>query len=118
MLKNTKIKTGLITNDSIAGTEEFIRTNNFEKIFHFLWTAENHPSKPDPNAVIGLCLAMDLKPSECALISDADTDLEMATKANIGVVLGFTGGWKMPPLLHESDFLMNNWDELEIHQTP
>ena len=83
-----------------------------------LWSAENTPSKPNPKAVIELCNKMQLNPSECALISDADTDLKMAKEADIPIVIGFTGGWEIPPTLTEERFLVENLNELKIHLNP
>jgi len=117
-LQKAKVKAGLITNDSKLGAKEFIEKNNVEKIFKHLWTADNFPSKPDPKSVIDICSEMEISPSECALISDADTDLQMAAQSKIGVIIGFTGGWRIQPNLHQGNFLINHWNELEIHKTP
>ena len=93
-LKAKGVCIALMTNDTQAGIEEFIFKNKLQGIFDYLWSAENKPSKPKPEAVIELCKKMNLSPSECALISDADTDLRMAKKADLPIVVGFTGGWK------------------------
>ena len=61
---------------------------------------------------------MSLNPSECALISDADTDLRMAKEADIVKVIGFTGGWKNPPTLTEKRFFVEKLTELKIHSNP
>ena len=117
-LKSQGVCIALMTNDTQAGIEEFICSNKLEGIFDYLWSAENKPSKPNPEAVIELCKKMNFKPSECALISDADTDLRMAKKANINAVIGFTGGWTNPPYLTEQRFLIEKLNELKIHSTP
>ena len=49
---------------------------------------------------------MNINPSDCALISDADTDLKMAKEADIPIVIGFTGGWENPPTLTEEKFVV------------
>ncbi len=116
-LKNKGVRIALMTNDTQAGIEEFIFMNKLEGIFDCLWSAENQPAKPKPEAVIELCKTMNLNPSECALISDADTDLRMAKKADIPIVIGFTGGWETPPTLAEKKFLIKKLNELKIHST-
>jgi len=98
-LKNNGVSIALMTNDTRAGVDEFIYSNKLEGLFDYLWSAENKPSKPNPKAVIELCKGMKINPSECALISDADTDLKMAKKADVPIIVGFTGGWKNPPNL-------------------
>ena len=114
-LKNKGVSIALMTNDTKAGIEEFIFGNRLEGVFDYLWSSENKPSKPNPEAVMELCKKINFNPSECALISDADTDLKMAKSAGIQVVIGFTGGWKTPPTLNEKRFLIEKLNELKIH---
>jgi len=113
-LKRNGVSIALMTNDTQAGIEEFIYSNKLEGIFDYLWSAENKPSKPSPKAVIELCKRMKIPPSECALISDADTDLRMAKEADIPIIIGFTGGWKNPPTLTEKQFIIEKLNELNI----
>ena len=82
--------------------------------YTFQFIPENKPSKPNPEAVIELCKKMKSNPAECALISDADTDLKMAKEANISIAIGFTGGWVNPPTLNEKNFLLEKLNELKI----
>ena len=116
-LKDKDVCIALMTNDTQKGIEEFIFRNKLEGIFDYFWSAENKPAKPKPEAVIELCKQMNLSPSECALISDADTDLRMAKKADIPIVVGFTGGWENPPNLAEKRFLIEKLNELKIHSS-
>ena len=113
-LKQKGITIALMTNDTQAGIEEFIHNNKLEGIFDYLWSAENKPSKPNPKAVIELCKKMNLNPSDCALISDADTDLKMAKEADVPIAIGFTGGWKNPPTLTEKQFIIEKLNEINI----
>ena len=113
-LKRKGVSIALMTNDTQAGIDEFIYSNNLEGIFDYLWSAENKPSKPNPKAVIELCKRMKINPSECALISDADTDLKMAKEADISIIIGFTGGWKNPPTLTEKQIMIEKLNEINI----
>ena len=117
-LKSKGVNIALMTNDTQAGIEEFIYDNQLEGIFDYLWSAENKPSKPNPKAVIELCKRMKINPSECALLSDADTDLKMAKKADVPIIIGFTGGWKNPPSLREQQFIIEKLNELNIQTNP
>ena len=114
-LKEHGVRIALMTNDTQSGIQKFISANKLEGIFDYLWSAENTPFKPSPKAVVELCKKMNLNPSECALISDADTDLRMAKEAAIPIIIGFTGGWENPPTLNEKQFLVNKLNELKIH---
>ena len=113
-LKNEGVCIALMTNDTKAGIEEFIYSHQLEGTFDYFWSAERKPSKPNPEAVIELCKKMNLNPSECALISDADTDLKMAKKADVPIIIGFTGGWNNPPILTERQFIIEKLNELNI----
>ena len=113
-LKRKGVTIALMTNDTQTGIEEFIYENKLEGIFDYLWSAENKPSKPNPKAVIELCKRMKINPSECALISDADTDLKMAKEADVSIIIGFTGGWKNPPTLTEEQLIIEKLNELNI----
>ncbi len=113
-LKKNGVCIALMTNDTKAGIEEFIYINKLEGMFDYLWSADNKPSKPSPKAVIELCKRMKINPSECALISDADTDLKMAKEADIPITIGFTGGWKNPPTITEQQFIIEKLNELNI----
>jgi len=115
-LKEKAVCIALMTNDTKEGVEEFISQNKLEGIFDYLWSSENKPSKPDPMAVIELCKKMNFKPSECALISDADSDLKMAKDADIPIVIGFTGGWLNPPNLTEKQLILEKLNELKIQR--
>ncbi len=113
-LKSNGVRIALMTNDTQAGIEEFIYSHKLEGIFDYLWSAENKPSKPNPKAVIELCKRMRITPSECALISDADTDLKMAKDADVPIIIGFTGGWERPPALSEKQFMIEKLNEIHI----
>ena len=113
-LKNNGVCIALMTNDTQVGIEEFICKNELEGIFDYLWSADNQPCKPNPKAVIELCKSMNINPAECALISDADTDLKMARAADIPIIIGFTGGWKNPPILTEEKFIIEKLNEIKI----
>ncbi len=115
-LRNEEVSIALMTNDTKVGTEEFICVNKLDGIFDYLWSAESKPSKPNPMAVIELCKKMNCKPSETALISDADTDLKMAKDADIPIVIGFLGGWENPPTLTEHHLIIEKLNELKIQR--
>ncbi len=117
-LSQAKIRCGLISNDTSSGIDDFLETNDLKTFFRAFWSADNYPPKPNPEAVKGLCKDLELKPSECALIGDADSDLKMAKQAGIALTLGFTAGWSQSTQLKEHEFLINSWDEIKIKSKP
>ena len=109
-----EITCALISNDSKDGIINFINTNRLEGLIKMFWSAEDNPPKPDPYSVKALCKSINLNPSECALIGDADSDLKMARQAGIGITIGFTGGWSRAPRLTQQEYLIEHWDDLSI----
>ena len=113
-LKNANTIQALISNDTEQGLKRFLRENNLNESIDNIWSADHSPSKPDPEAVISLCNVLGLKPEECALIGDAESDLRMAKKAGIKICIGFTGGWTGKAKLSSHQYLIQHWNELDI----
>ncbi len=117
-LKEAGVKCAMISNDTREGIINFLETNDVTNDIYGLWSADNQPTKPNPGAVLELCKIIQLQPSECALVGDADTDLKMARQAGIGIALGYSGGWTKPPRLTEHHHLIHHWDELNLQPKP
>ena len=108
----------VISNDTAVGVTRFLAHHQLNDIFAPGWSADDHPRKPDPQAVRSLCQRLNLQPECCALIGDAETDLVMARDAGIGVVLGYRGGWQRQPQLSSSPHCFEDWSELEVIADP
>ncbi len=106
----------VISNDTRQGIETFLRGHQLEEHMAGIWSADDRPQKPEPEAVHHLCNNLGLNPSRCALIGDADSDLLMARQAGIGLSLGYVAGWRRSPDLTEHEHLISHWDELEVIQ--
>lgn len=117
-LKQAEVACAVISNDSLCGIQRFIRNNKLGNVFTQLWSADDQPAKPDPEAVQALCLKLGLRPNQCALIGDADSDLQMSRKAGIGISLGFCAGWNRPTQLTAHEHLIHHWDELTVIPEP
>ncbi len=109
------VKCAVISNDTSSGIQEFLHQNQLEEHFDSFWSAENKPPKPNPGAVEGLCNHLQLKPMECALIGDANSDLKMAKEAGIGVTIGYLAGWSETPKLCKVQKFIHHWDEITIN---
>ncbi len=117
-LQEAGVVCAVISNDTPKGIESFLINNNLQDTIPFLWSAGHRPAKPDPGAVHGLCKQLGLAPSECALIGDADSDLQMAHQANIGIILGYMAGWRQTPPLRAHQLLIHHWNELGVGADP
>ncbi|BBL86377.1 Haloacid dehalogenase_epoxide hydrolase family protein (chromatophore) [Paulinella micropora] len=113
-LHNQGIICGVISNDTKTAIWQFLRHHELDSFVRIVWSANQQPSKPDPKILYHICDILQLQPVECAVISDADTDLYMAEKAGIGLVLGYTGGWTTKNILHFGSYQFDDWSELEV----
>ena len=104
----------VISNDTRSGIEAFLAHHQLSAGVAEIWSADDHPRKPDPQAVLELCDRIGLPPQRCALIGDAETDLQMALEAGIGGVIGFTGGWSRAPELPSAQHLLHSWNDLAL----
>ncbi len=112
--KDFNIKLGIISNDTKIGIKKFLKENRLEDKFHYLWSSDDIPSKPNPNAVKYMCKSMKLNISKCALIGDSNSDMRMARKSGIKLALGYISGWKREPLLYEHHHLIYHWNDLNF----
>ena len=108
------VTAAVISNDTHSGIEDFLAHHQLGAGIAGIWSADDHPRKPDPQAVLELCNRLGLPPQRCALVGDAETDLQMALEAGIGGVIGFTGGWKRAPKLPSAQHLLHSWDHLSV----
>ncbi len=108
------VNAAVISNDTRSGIEDFLAHHQLSAGVAGFWSADDHPRKPDPQAALQLCDRLGLPPRRCALVGDAETDLQMALEAGIGCVIGFTGGWSRPPELPSAQHLLQHWDDLAL----
>ena len=119
-LQAAGVPCAVISNDDMAGIEQFLASHGLRPFFQVLWSAEHRPRKPDPAAVHGVCDQLGVPPSRCALIGDANSDLRMAVAAGIPhpLALGYTAAWSTPPPLAEPHPLVHHWQELSLAKAP
>jgi len=117
-LHSLGITNAIISNDTRAGIHAFLQHHGLSHLIAACWSADDSPRKPDPAAVLSLCTRLGLDPEECALIGDAETDLQMAAAAGIRFVIGYGGGWGLTPELPSATHWLDNWAEMELEADP
>ena len=117
-LTAASIPSAVISNDTTKGIHEFLDHQNISSLVVDCWSADDQPRKPNPEAVHQLCKRMQLAPQQCALIGDAETDLQMAQDAGVGCVLGYLGGWQIRPDLSTTEHQFEHWNELQLEADP
>lgn len=113
-LNGAGVACAVISNDDQRGIAAFLASHNLGHCFAALRSADHHPRKPDPAAVAALCSDLGTKPGQCALIGDANSDLLMAERAGVAVVLGYSAGWQRRPPLASRFPQLAHWRELEV----
>ena len=117
-LDKAAIPSAVISNDTTKGIHTFLDHENISSLVVDCWSADDQPRKPNPEAVHQLCKRLQLLPHQCALIGDAETDLQMARDAGIGCVIGYLGGWEIRPDLPTAVHQFEHWNELELEADP
>lgn len=115
-LRAAGVRSAVISNDDVAGIENFLASHQLDHFFSGIWSADHSPRKPDPAAIHGLCAELGLAVGDCLLIGDANSDLRMAVEAGIPHqrALGYIAGWSSPPPLREPHPLIHHWSELQV----
>jgi phosphoglycolate phosphatase len=116
-LRGVGMACAVISNDERHGIEAFLGRENLRSHFQVLRSAEDAPRKPDPEAVIALCRELEVEPGRCALIGDANSDLVMAERAGVAVVLGYSAGWLRRPPLAPRFQQLSHWQDLDVLST-
>lgn len=105
---------GIISGDCRQGIEDFLRHwDLFDAITGFRGS-DQLPAKPAAQAALHLCRDLGVAPEHCLLCGDSGQDLAMARAAGVGVVVGYTGGWRNPPQLHGFDALVADWGAVTL----
>jgi phosphoglycolate phosphatase len=116
-LNRVGVVCAVLSNDERQGIDRFLTSHDLCGCFQALRSAEDHPRKPDPAAVHSLCDELGVDPGRCALIGDANSDLVMAERAGVAVVLGYCAGWRRRPSLAPRFQRLTHWRELGVRST-
>jgi phosphoglycolate phosphatase len=116
-LRRQSVLCAVISNDDLTGIEGFLRQHGLCEAFAAIWSAEQRPRKPDPQAVHALCHRLGVAPSRCALIGDANSDLRMARAAGVAVAIGYRGGWRQAVALETGYLCVDHWADLLVAES-
>ena len=108
---------GVISGDCRQGIEAFLKHWDLSPMIKIYRGADEWPAKPAPEAVAALCAALGVTAEQCVLCGDSGNDLAMGRAAGVGAVVGYSGGWTVPPDLKGFDAVMDNWEMLKLTKT-
>ena len=117
-LHSNGVRCAVISNDTRRGIDGFLSQHHLSALITERWSADDEPRKPDPQAVEELCARLGIAPQRCALIGDAETDLQMAAAAGVPLLIGFTGGWARRPELPSATHHLDDWNDLGMAPGP
>ena len=117
-LNSNGVRCAVISNDTRRGIDSFLSQQHLSALITERWSADDEPRKPDPKAVEQLCARLGISPQRCALIGDAETDLQMAAAAGVPLLIGFTGGWSRKPELPSATHHLDDWNDLGMAAGP
>jgi len=105
---------GIISGDCRQGIEDFLRHWGLFGAITGFRGSDQLPAKPAAQAALHLCHDLGVAPGHCLLCGDSGQDLAMARAAGVGVVVGYTGGWRNPPQLYGFDALVADWGAVTL----
>ena len=115
-IKDRKIKTAVVTTDSIKNTKEIIKLLNIDKYFDLLLGKEATPlpkvsGKP---ALIAL-EQLDIEPVRAIAIGDTPMDITMAKQARLKAAVAVAlGQVSFEELKKETTYVVNGYNELSV----
>ncbi|MYF36665.1 MAG: HAD family hydrolase [Synechococcus sp. SB0678_bin_12] len=105
---------GIISGDCRQGIEDFLRHWGLLGAITVFRGSDQLPAKPAAQAALHLCRDLGVDPQHCLLCGDSGQDLAMARAAGVGVVVGYTGGWRNSPRLQGFDALVADWGAVTL----
>jgi len=94
-LKSETILQGLATGNSRKGVRRFLDHHDLHNHFDFVQTADDAPSKPDPQMVLAHMAHLNLGPHQAVVVGDTVYDYQMAKSAGVDFI-GVTHGFHTP----------------------
>lgn len=113
-LTTANIRLGILSSDSTANVEDFVRRYDLQSYIQLCMGADRPPTKPDPALFNQACAALQVTPSETLMIGDSTADISMAHAAGAIGCVGVTGGWTKGMTLTDADGVIQRLDELKV----
>ncbi len=115
-IKDKKIKTAVVTTDSIKNTREIMKFLNLDKYFDLLLGKEvtTLPKVSGKPALIAV-EQLEVEPSRAIAIGDSPMDITMAKQANLKAAVAVAlGQVSFDELRRETPYVVNNYSELRV----
>jgi len=111
------LKLGILSADSTAGVQAFVKRHQLEPYIQLQQGVEQGPSKPEPALFIQACQTLDVEPSSTLMVGDSAGDIEMARRAGAAGCIGICWGITEVAHLEEADVVIAQLDEIQIFES-
>ncbi len=107
---------GIATGKSRRGAEYILERERWHERFAVIRTADDGPSKPHPEMILGACAATGIAPEDTLMVGDSVFDMQMA-KAAGGRAIAVSYGFQPAEVLVAAgaDAVIDNFAELPLH---
>ncbi len=114
-LAAAKVKLGVLSSDSAANVQDFLRCYDLEPYFQVAYGVDAaYPTKTNPQLLHQLFEQLGATPTQTIIIGDSESDLAVAQAAQLAGWIGFTGGWSTQPDLSNADAVATEFDQIEL----
>ncbi len=113
-LSQSKVKLGVLSADSPANIEDFLRYYNLLPwIDDWQGTEPDDVPKPAPDLLHRLCRRMAVAPRQVVIVGDSWVDQALAVQANVAGFITVSEAWGRPPVAGSS-LILRRWEDLKI----
>ncbi|MGK7920676.1 MAG: HAD family hydrolase [Trichodesmium sp.] len=113
-LSETDIKLGILSADTTAAVQHFVKYYQLNDYFQLEMGVDNNLSKPEPELFLQACQMLGVKPDKTLMVGDSPTDMEMARKAGAAGCIGICWGKLKPNYLQIADVAIADLREIKV----
>lgn len=114
LLSAANLKLGILSADSTANVEKFIKSNQLSQYIQLAMGVESGLNKPDPRLFIQACRRLGVEPSQTIMIGDSLGDIIMAQGAGSAGTIGICWGNPNAHHLNQADVAIANFAEIQV----
>ena len=115
MLSSQGIKVGILSSDSTANVEDFVRCYQLEPFIQVQMGSERGGlAKPDPAYLRRACECLKVSPAATLVVGDSEADLLTARNANAAGFVAVSWGWTQAVKLANVDVWIDRFDQFQI----
>ena len=114
LLSAANLKLGILSADSTANVEEFVRSHQLDRYIQLAMGVDSGLNKPDPQLFIQACYRLGVEPAKTIMVGDSLADLIMAKEAGAAGTIGIC--WHCPNANHlrQADVTIASLTEIQI----